>query len=105
MAVGGPGTEGSATTARDVGGTIRERKRMVVSMGQDFGEESIIEVPKGILGGVESTCMRLIAWERCGGCGGVKDDKGSARLASCLLYPTRRGCGTAESLFLFVCLA
>ena len=46
MAVGGPGSEGSATTARVVGGTIRERKRMLVSMSQDFGEESIIEVPK-----------------------------------------------------------
>lgn len=46
MGVGGAGIEGSATTARVVGGTIRKRKRMLVSMGQDFGEENTIEMRK-----------------------------------------------------------
>ena len=43
MGVGGAGSEGSA---RVVGGMMRERRRMLMSMGQDFGEGSIVKVRK-----------------------------------------------------------
>ena len=42
MVVGVAGSEGSATAARVVGGMMRERRRMLMSMGGGFGEGSII---------------------------------------------------------------
>ena len=46
MGVGGAGSEGSAMTARVFGEMMRER-RILISMGQGFGEGSIVEVRKG----------------------------------------------------------
>lgn len=46
MVVGVVAGEGSAMTARVVGGMMRER-RMLMSMGGGFGEGSIVEVRKG----------------------------------------------------------
>ena len=47
MVVGVVAGEGSAMTARVVGGMMRERRRMLMSMGGIFGEGSIVEVRKG----------------------------------------------------------
>ena len=46
MVVGVVAGEGSAMTARVVGGMMRERRRMLMSMGGGFGEGSIVEVRK-----------------------------------------------------------
>ena len=47
MVVGVVASEGSAMAARVVRGMMRERRRMLMSMGGGFGEESIVEVRKG----------------------------------------------------------
>ncbi len=73
MGVGGAGSEGAAVSARVVGGRLREMRRMLISMGQGFGEGSIIEVRKEVnLGRMKCRCVRLISREKCGGCGGAK---------------------------------
>ena len=62
MVVGVAWSEGSATTARVVGGLMRERRKMLMSMGGDLGEGSIVEVRKGgSFGEFECRCMRLRA--------------------------------------------
>ena len=47
MVVGVAVGEGSAMTARVVGGMMRERRRVLMSMSGGFGEGSIVEVRKG----------------------------------------------------------
>ena len=47
MVVGVVAGEGSAMTASVVGGMMRERKRMLMSMGGGFCEGSVVEVRKG----------------------------------------------------------
>ena len=46
MGLGGAGSAGSATTARVLGGIVRKRMRLLMSMDQGFGEEGIADERK-----------------------------------------------------------